>query len=275
MNLGEIRDSYIANGYDILDASSKAAQEVVLSKIAKSELSKNVTIKGGVIIQFISQDKRRATRDFDFDFIRYSLTDDSIRNFIDMLNNVGDSVAITIVAPITELKHQDYNGKRVLIELDDRFGNKIGTKLDIGIHNKADIAQEEHCFELRSVGDNVTLFMNSKEQMIAEKLASLLILGRFSTRYKDLFDIYYFITASNLDKTKLARCINEFVLEAEDMREASMSDIVLRLSEIFRNKAYLKKADTAHNNWIEIPIDEVTTKILDYFKDGIESYTAT
>ena len=54
MNLDEIRNSYISEGYDILDASSKASQDVILSKIAKSALAKNVTIKGGVIIQFIS-----------------------------------------------------------------------------------------------------------------------------------------------------------------------------------------------------------------------------
>jgi len=271
MNLGEIRDRNISDGYDILDASSKAAQEVILLKIAKSALSKNVTIKGGVIIQYLSQDRRRATRDFDLDFIRFSLTDDSIRTFIEVLNNADDGVTISIVAPITELKHQDYHGKRVLIELDDRFGNKIGTKLDIGIHSKVDIEQEEYCFELNNINDNVTLLINSKEQMIAEKLASLLKLGRFSTRYKDLFDIYYFITASNLDKIKLAGCINEIILESEDMKEQCIDDIILRLDGIFQSKAYLRKANTSNNNWIEIPISEVTAKILTYFGECLEN----
>ena len=134
MNLDEIRNSYISEGYDILDASSKASQDVILSKIAKSALAKNVAIKGGVIIQFISQDKRRATRDLDF--IRYSLSDDSIRTFIDTLNEVDDGVAISVVAPIKELSHQVYHGKRVILELVDSLGNKIGAKLDIGVHNR-------------------------------------------------------------------------------------------------------------------------------------------
>jgi len=269
MNLNDIRNSYISEGYDILDASSKTSQDVILSKIARSALAKNVTIKGGVIIQFISQDKRRATRDFDLDFIRYSLADDSIRTFIDMLNEADDGVAISIVAPIKELSHQVYHGKRVILELVDSFGNKIGTKLDIGVHNKLDIEQEEYCFDLNSINDNVTLFMNSKEQMIAEKLRSLLKLGRFSTRYKDLFDIHYFVTTSGLDINKLTKCIREFILEAEGMRETNMNDVTMRLSSIFRNQAYLKKADTARNNWIEVPITEVTARILAFFSEDI------
>ena len=107
--------------------------------------------------------------------------------------------------------------------------------------------------------------------MIAEKLASLLKLGRFSTRYKDLFDIYYFITAANLNKIKLTRCIKKLIFESEDMREKNINDIILRLNGIFRNKAYLRKADTSNNNWIEIPISEVTTKILTYFREGLEN----
>ena len=119
MDLNKIRGSYLSENYSLLDASSKACQEVILSKIAKSALSKQVTIKGGVVIAHISKDKRRATRDFDFDFIRFSLADDSIRAFIEMLNEVEDGVKVSIVAPIEELSHQEYHGKRVIIELTD------------------------------------------------------------------------------------------------------------------------------------------------------------
>ena len=88
MNLYDIRKEYITQKYSAANASSRACQDVLLSKIAKSQLSKNVTIKGGVIISHLSKDKRRATRDFDLDFIRYSLDDDSIRQFIDKLDSV-------------------------------------------------------------------------------------------------------------------------------------------------------------------------------------------
>jgi hypothetical protein len=271
MNLNVIRNSYISEGYDVLDASSKTCQDIILSKIAKSTLSKNVTIKGGVIIQHISNDKRRATRDFDFDFIKYSLTDNSIMAFIDTLNETNDGIEINIVAPIEELSHQEYHGKRVILELTDKQKNVIGTKLDIGVHNRLNIEQEEYCFELDSIDEHVTLLMNSKEQMFSEKLKSLLKHGRFSTRYKDLFDFYYFITTAGLNKDKLIKCISEFIFDEKDMREVTLIDIHKRLSSIFQNKTYLEKAGRAHNNWLELPIGNVTERILLFFKNDLVS----
>jgi len=272
VNLNDIRNSYIADGYDILDASSKSCQDIILSKLAKSALSKNVTIKGGVIIQHISKDNRRATRDFDLDFIRYSLSEDAIRTFIDKLNEVNDGVEIRIVAPIEELGHQEYNGKRLILELIDQLSNRIGTKLDIGVHNRLDIEQEEYCFELDSIGENVVLLMNSKEQMFSEKLKSLLRLGRFSTRYKDLFDFYYFIAIAGLNKDKLVRYITELIFRAEDMREANLNDIHKRLNRIFQSRAYIEKAGTARNNWLGVPIGDVTERIVSFFSEDLASY---
>ena len=42
-------------------------------------MNKNVTIKGGVVMYGLSNDRRRATRDIDLDFIKYSLANESIK----------------------------------------------------------------------------------------------------------------------------------------------------------------------------------------------------
>jgi len=266
MNLNDIRNSYISENYEFLDASSKTCQDVILYKLSKSSLSKNVTIKGGVIIQHISNDKRRATRDFDLDFIKYSLSEDAIKIFIDTLNKVNDGITISIIRPIEDLNHQEYQGKRVIIELADVQNNIIETKLDIGVHQSMDIEQEEYCFGLDNIDENVTLLINSKEQIFAEKLRSLLKLGVFSTRYKDIFDFYYLISIAGLDKDRLMNCFTKLIFSDKDMKEKNINDIYKRLSSIFRNKPYLEKAGTARNNWLELPIADVTERILIFFK---------
>lgn len=78
MDLKEMRQNYINEGYDFLDASAKVCQDILLAKISKSALNRNITIKGGVVMHNISKDSRRATRDLDIDFIKYSLDDKSI-----------------------------------------------------------------------------------------------------------------------------------------------------------------------------------------------------
>ena len=105
MELLNLVNLYKKEGYDEIDANAKVCQDIVLLKISKSSLSKNVTIKGGVVIHNISNDRRRATRDLDFDFIKYSLDDESIRNFINNLNNNDISIKIEITGKIEQL-HQ-------------------------------------------------------------------------------------------------------------------------------------------------------------------------
>ncbi len=75
MNIQESIKEYHNIGYNTRDAMAKVGQDIILSKISKSPYINNVTIKGGVVLHNISKDKRRATRDIDLDFIRYSLED--------------------------------------------------------------------------------------------------------------------------------------------------------------------------------------------------------
>ena len=174
MNLEDIVRNNINVGYELDEARSKAAQDVILNKIAKSKFKKNITIKGGVVMHSISNSIRRATRDLDLDFIKYSLKDESINNFINELNKVNDNIIIKIIGKIEELHHQNYDGKRLNIELTDKNNYVIDTKLDIGIHKLFELEQDEYFFNLNTLEEGVSLFINSPEQIFTEKLKSLL-----------------------------------------------------------------------------------------------------
>lgn len=157
MDIGNLVDLYVSDGYELADAIAKVSQDIILLKISKCSLSRNVTIKGGVVMHNISKNKRRATRDMDFDFIKYSLGDESIKEFIEKLNGVNDGVNISINGRIEELHHQDYDGKRVHITLIDEKNYRIDSKLDIGVHKDFDIEQEEYCFDLEIINESATL----------------------------------------------------------------------------------------------------------------------
>ena len=214
----------------------------------------------------ISKDLRRATRDMDLDFIKYSLEDNSIIRFIDELSNVDDGIKIKIDGEIKELHHQDYDGKRVNIELFDKYGNKIKTKLDIGVHKLLDIKQDEYCFDLSIINKNANLLINSKEQIFVEKIKSLLKLGFRSTRYKDLFDFYYLINKTELDKEKLMNCFNILIFKDETMRENNIKDVVNRLQMTFNSNAYRNHLSNPKNNWLEITVDDAIMSVLKYIK---------
>lgn len=110
--------------------------------------------------------------------------------------------------------------------------------------------------------------INSKEQIIVEKLKTLLKFGITSTRFKDIFDFYYLINNEKLDKDKLIKYIDILIFKDENMREYTIEDISKRLSSILNNSRFKSRIGTANNNWLEMSIEEVIENILDYF-DGL------
>lgn len=150
MNLNKMIEAEIANGYGDANAQSKVCQDIILKAISNSTLSRNMTIKGGVVMRSKTGSIRRATQDLD----------------------IGASVLI-----------------------------------------------------------------NSNEQMFTEKLKSLLRFGPISTRYKDIYDMYYL--GQKVDKNKLIECIDSFIFKDTSMRENSIEDIVKRLELSFANKTYI------------------------------------
>lgn len=270
MDIYKAVNKYISAGYSEDDAIPKVAQDIVLLKIGNSKYNKNITVKGGVVMHNISKDMRRATRDMDIDFIKYSLEDKSIRNFIKELNNTDDDIKIKITGKIEPLHHQDYDGKRVYIQLTDKNKYSISSKLDIGVHKYFDMKQDEYYFDFNIIDESVSLLINSKEQIIVEKLKSLLKFGITSTRFKDIFDFYYLINNENLDKDKLIKYIDILIFQDENMRENELKDIHIRLTNILNNNRFQSRINTANNNWLEIPIKDVIDNVLEYFDNLVK-----
>ena len=185
----------------------------------------------------------------------------------DMVILTIDGVKIKVTGKIEPLHHQDYDGKRVYIELTDKNKYSISSKLDIGVHKYLDMEQDEYYFDFNIIDESVSLLINSKEQIIVEKLKSLLKFGITSTRFKDIFDFYYLINNEILDKEKLIKFINILIFQDETMRENELKDIHIRLTNILNNNRFQSRINTANNNWLEIPIKDVINNVLDYFGD--------
>ena len=91
MNLQEMIELYHEDGLTREMAVARVCQDIVLRAIAIGPLSKNVTVKGGVVMRSLTNNNRRATRDIDLDFIHYSIEDESVREFVKKLNCVPEN----------------------------------------------------------------------------------------------------------------------------------------------------------------------------------------
>jgi len=251
-------------GYNEANARARLCQDIVLEAISKGKLRSHVTIKGGVVMRSLTGDIRRATQDMDIDFIRYSLEDESIRRFIGEIN-IFDDFHIELAGPIEPLKHQDYHGKSVTIRIYDDEGMTINSKIDFGVHKNLSIKQEEYCFDVCMDDSGASLLINSREQMLTEKLRSLLKFGPLSTRFKDIFDICCLVDRA--DRQTLDSCINHYIFSDSGMRENTYHDIVSRLQRTFGDRRYQQRIKTSRKNWLGIEEQDAFHKIISFFQD--------
>ena len=263
MNLREEISKLKDEGYGEFDAQARICQDIILNAISKSRLTDNITIKGGVVMRNLSKNVRRATQDLDFDFIKKSISDDSIKRFVEEINTI-QGITIGVIGPITELKQQDYKGKRVIISIKDEFGLALASKIDIGVHKDLDIIQDECCFDICFKNEGVSLLMNSKEQVLAEKLKSILKHDVLSTRYKDVFDICYL--SNKINQKRLKTCISRYIFEDKKLNVSNKEEIVARLEKIFINKTYLRQIEKSKKNWLDLPLENVIQTTLDFIR---------
>lgn len=263
MNIREEIDKIREEGYNEANAEARLCQDILLKAISESSLKRNVTIKGGVVMRNLSKSARRATQDIDLDFIRYSISDESIRIFVGKLNQVS-GLKISLEGPIKELNHQDYSGKRIFVKIVDEYDYAIEGKIDIGVHKDLDIEQEEYCFDICFQEDGASLLMNSKEQIITEKTKSLLRFLTRNTRYKDVFDIYYLKDSVDLEKMKY--CISKYIYEDATLAVNNSDDIISRLETVFSDESYIREVNRSRKNWIGVDVERVLDEDLKFFK---------
>jgi len=268
MDLRKMMDMYYEEGLTRELAAARVCQDIVLKAIAIGPLSRNVTIKGGVVMRSLTDNLRRATRDIDLDFIHYSIEDDAIWDFVQKMNCIPE-ITIEIMGDIEELKHQDYHGKSIKVRITDVKGTNVESKIDIGVHKHLELEQEEYCFDVCMDDEGASLLKKSKEQSVVEKLRALLIFGVNNRRYKDIYDIYYLKDELKMDR--FLRYIELLIFEDEGMRENRMDDIVRRLESCFKEKSFLKRISTSRQRWIDEDIEVIAEEIVAFFRGLLQS----
>jgi hypothetical protein len=266
-DLNDLIESYRKKGYPSFLASSTACQDVLIEKIAASPHVQNVTVKGGVLMHSMSGSERRATRDFDFDFLHYPLTEEDISRFLVAISDVDDGITIKRVGEIEELSQQDYKGKRVNVIISD--GNRsVTTKLDIGVQADLDIKQVEFFFDVSGAEEAICLLANSKEQVFGEKLVSLLKWGAASTRYKDIHDLYYLGHRDDFNRELLDKYLGKWVYDnaAAWLPMVDAEGIAEALAEILSDDIFLRGLASSHDKWLDIGGEEAIEWLIGYFQ---------
>lgn len=254
--------AYQELGLNGASATSAFCQDLILHAISKSSYLKNVTVKGGVAMRNFTKDTRRSTLDLDIDFMNLSISEDSIQRFVSDLSS--EEFRFNINGKIEDLKQQDYHGKRVHIKITDSTNYSVVTKIDIGVHTYPDMKQDEVTINFSPEKEKIVIFSNSKEQIFAEKAKAFLRLGQFSTRYKDIFDMFWLQDFVSIELLK--SYLETLVFKDPSMKENSSQDIHKRFEKIFSDKNFLHKLRTSNKNWVGEDIEKIKEKLLQFVK---------
>lgn len=127
-----------------------------------------------------------------------------------------------------------------------------GTKVNEFEKKFAEFQQCKYCFDVCFQEDSASVLINSCEQMITEKLKSLMRFGTRSTRYKDVFDICYLSDLADMEKLRF--CIQKYIY-ADTTIDVNDADEIRRRSErIFTSSAYKKQMERSKKNWLDLSV---------------------
>lgn len=258
----EIIKVNVSKGMTAFQAENYCCQKIILNKIAKSPFADKVAIKGGVVMFNLTHELRRSTVDLDFDFIRYDISSTSLEKFIDLLNKYNSIYKVSI-RKMEDLHQEDYKGKRLWILINDG-SYKLKFKIDIGVHTLLDIKQKDLCFYFDD-DEGIFLKVNPPEQICAEKIYSLAKHGALSLRFKDLYDLYYFIHQGSLDRNALKKSLELLALNSRKGID-SLEKITSIVIDTFKDDEYIKNFKTAKDKWIDVDEQEVFDAIIGLLK---------
>lgn len=219
----------------------------------------------------LSKELRRSTDDVDIDLMKLSIEDDKLTNVLNAIGAIDsvDEIHFKVIEnQIRTLNHQDYDGKRVLLEFSDLSKNTLKLKLDIGIHTQFKVHQNTILFNLISSDQGIELLANPIEQMIVEKTSSFVKFGVLSTRMKDLFDIYYLINHHSYSTEDLLKIIELYYIETGKFK--SSKDYAVRMTDILENPEFMSHLARSEN-WTQRNIDEIISTLTQFFLKFISS----
>lgn len=77
-------------------------------------------------------------------------------------------------------------------------------------------------------------------------------------------DFYYLISTGKINKIRLSKYIKTIIFNDDSLDENNISDVYETLKLIFKRKRFLSNFNTVKNNWLELPVIDVTDTILKF-----------
>ena len=268
LKVQELEDKYNLNYYESLQ---RFMFERILERISVSEYQDNFILKGGLLLAAMFGVENRTTKDMDTTITGIDISKDKMVSVLNEILSIdlNDGVKFDIVS-ITDIREEDeYGGNKYHIT--GRVNStKVNLEIDISTGDK--VTPKELKFKYPLLFEDRSILINSYniETILAEKIETVLRRGKYNSRMKDYYDVYFFLTKlrNEININILKDAINNTFTKRDsfeylnDYREIIKS--IIDSERIKTNwKSYSKKNSYAKN----LEVDHIMILLNNFIKE--------
>lgn len=241
-----IENEYNLTHYEVLQ---RFMFERILERISISKYKNNFILKGGLLLSAMFEIDNRTTKDMDTTITGIDVSKEKVMKILNEILSIdiNDSVKFDLIN-ITDIRQEDeYGGNKYHIV--GKFGNlKVNLEIDISTGDKVTPRQLKFKYPLTFEDRSILINSYNMETILSEKIETVLRRGRFNSRMKDFYDIYYFLKylKNDMDMNILKMAIKNtfdsrdslsyFKDYKEIMNSIRYSELMIKQWKIYSNK---------------------------------------
>lgn len=241
-----IENEYNLTHYEVLQ---RFMFERILERISISKYKNNFILKGGLLLSAMFGIDNRTTKDIDTTITGIDVSKEKVMKILNEILSIdiNDSVKFDLIN-ITDIRQEDeYGGNKYHIV--GKFGNlKVNLEIDISTGDKVTPRQLKFKYPLTFEDRSILINSYNMETILSEKIETVLRRGRFNSRMKDFYDIYYFLKylKNDMDMNILKMAIKNtfdsrdslsyFKDYKEIMNSIRYSELMIKQWKIYSNK---------------------------------------
>ncbi len=264
----ELEDKYNLNYYESLQ---RFMFERILERISVSKYQDNFILKGGLLLAAMFGVENRTTKDMDTTITGIDISKDKMVNVLNEILSIdlNDGVNFDIVS-ITDIREEDeYGGNKYHIT--GRINStKVNLEIDISTGDK--VTPKELKFNYPLLFEDKSILINSYniETILAEKIETVLRRGKYNSRMKDYYDIYFFLTKlrNEIDINILKDAIDNTFTKRDSFEYLNdYSEIIKSIIDSDRIKTNWKSYSKKNSYVNNLEVNQIMFLLNDFIKE--------
>lgn len=264
----ELEDKYNLNYYESLQ---RFMFERILERISVSKYQDNFILKGGLLLAAMFGVENRTTKDMDTTITGIDVSKDKMVSVLNEILSIdlNDRVKFDIVS-ITDIRDEDeYGGNKYHIT--GRVNStKVNLEIDISTGDK--VTPKELKFKYPLLFEDRSILINSYniETILAEKIETVLRRGKYNSRMKDYYDIYFFLAKlrNEIDINILKDAIDNTFTKRDSFEYLNdYSEIIKSIIDSDRIKANWKSYSRKNSYANNLEVNQIMFLLNDFIKE--------